>query len=114
MIGNFRKRGSLRNSLVAVNPSISGICRSMNTTSNRRGLVPCSQDLHGFTAMVGHGYDCSGALQQFRRNLLVHLVVFHQQDPDSRGIMHGAASLPRTGTVIRQLRATPNRSTRVS
>ncbi len=50
--------------------------------------------------MVGHSYDCTGALQQFCRNLLVHLVVFNQQDTDSRGIMHGGVVLPRTGTVV--------------
>ena len=49
--------------------------------------------------MVGHGHDCSGALQQFPRNLLVHLVVFDQQDTDSRGIMHDVV-FPDTGTVV--------------
>ena len=85
----------------------------MNTTSNGGGSVSFGQDFHGFAAMVGHGHDGSGALQQFRRDLLVHLVVFDQQDADSRGIMHSGVVFP-SRERWSSSPATPNRSTRVS
>ena len=65
----------------------------------RRSLVACCQDLHRFGTIVGNGYDRSGALQQFRRNLLVHLVVFDQQNPDPQGVMHMGVVFLRAGTV---------------
>ena len=58
----------------------------------RRSLIAFGQDFHRFSAMVGNGYDRAGALQQFSRNLLVHLVVFYQQNPDSGGVMHRRSS----------------------
>ena len=77
-----------------------------------RGLVSSCQYLYCFTAVVGHGDDRSGGLEQLSRDLLVHLVVFDDQDADSRGIMQVASSFL-AGTFV-VVPATPNRSTRVS
>ena len=66
----------------------------------RRRLITLRQDFYRFATMVSDCDDSSGALQQFRRNLLVHLVAFDQQDPDSCGVVHVAVVFLRARTVL--------------
>ena len=74
--------------------SISGICKSMNTTSNARSRISLSQDFGRLHRHGGPRLRGSGALQQLCSNLLIYLVVFNQQNADSRGIMQRAVVIP--------------------
>src|ERR1700722_4904229 len=50
--------------------------------------------------MVGDGYNCSGAFEELCRNLLIHLVVFDEEDAYPRSIMDGGGVPSRRGTVL--------------
>src|SRR5690242_14291707 len=53
-----------------------------------RRLFFLRQDLHRLSAMVSEGDACTSALQKFGSNLLVYLIIFDQQNANTRGIMH--------------------------
>ncbi len=52
-----------------------------------KSAVP-RQDVQRLLAMVGHHHRDAGLLQQFQCELLVHVVVFHQQHARTRQLGH--------------------------
>ena len=53
----------------------------------RRKLIAGGKDFNGFPTVVRHRHYRPGTLQQFGRDLLIHLVIFDQQDANSRRVM---------------------------
>ena len=60
----------------------------------RRRLAVLGEELDRLAAVIGNGDDGAGALQEFSRDLLVHFVVFDQQDADSGGVMFAGFVFP--------------------
>src|SRR5262249_22620180 len=80
MIGTFAKRSSALSLLVAWKPSISGICRSISTTSNGGGAGPSDRLCTPSRPLPATRTVAPHALQQFDGDLRVDLVVFDEQD----------------------------------
>ena len=72
----------------------------MKTTSKGGGCSPCRQDFHRFAAVIGDRHNGSGALEQFGSDLLIHFVVFDQQNANAAGIVRRCILFRQTRAVV--------------
>ena len=79
-----------------------------------RRLRSFPKDFHGDSAVTRNRDDGPRTFQQLGGDLLVHLVVFHQQDADTAGVVLVGLALALLDRPAVSGRSAPNRSIMVS
>ena len=93
-IGGHGDDGDLRQGQVLANLAGGGVAvhdRHLAVHQHAIKAIVPGQNVQRLLAVVGHQYRDAGLLQQFQRQFLVHVVVFHQQHARARQLGHGLA-----------------------